>query len=204
MTRTCEKCPRELGAKNKSGLCRSCLSKRINADPVTIEARRRGIAAHYAKPGAREAVAKRIMAYNANVPPEHVEMRREHGKRQHARYFAGADGYARLQSPEARRKRGASVSETRMAWCPPELREEYRDLVRRQRLPAAEARAIIEAQAVRNAERAAKAEADRLAAMTPLERQLERVAKGARVIKVHPFRKAGPEMTLGGVSAGML
>ena len=131
-------------------------------------------------------------------------MRREHGKRQYARFFAGADGYARLQSPEVRQKRGASVSATRMAWCPPELRDEYRDLVRRQRLPAAEARAIIEGQAARNAERAAKAEADRLASMTLLERQLERVAKGARVIEVHPLRKTGPELTLGGVSANLL
>ena len=53
------------------------------------------------------------------------------------------------------------------------------------------------------AEAARAAEAARLAAMSPFERQLERVRKGA-AISVRPVLTKSYDRTLGGISAGML
>ena len=60
-------------------------------------------------------------------------------------------------------------------------------------MPAAEARRIIE-------DDLAAIERKRLASMTLLERQLERVRKGATVSVKPVMRRADPSYTLGGVA----
>lgn len=70
--------------------------------------------------------------------------------RQCAARLGGADLKARrmagLQTEQAKIRRGRAVSEHRMAWCPPELRDEARRLARIKRMKQAEVRAVILAQ----------------------------------------------------------
>ena len=204
MSQTCMDCSKTLGPKNQSGRCRSCMSKAINRDPAVAEARRAALRAHFAKPGVREAAAERMREYNTNMPEEHRERRREHGRRTYKRYLAGPENHGVVQSADARRNRGAAVREAAMGWCPLHLRAEYRRLTISKRLKAAEARALIEAQMVAEAEREQTAERARIAAMTPFERQMERVRNGARVVDKVKTHRADHDFTLGGVATGML
>lgn len=51
------------------------------------------------------------------------------------------------QDPTYRAKTSAAISEARMAWCPPHLREAHKRLVKRKRIPSAVAREMILEQA---------------------------------------------------------
>ena len=81
----------------------------------------------------------------------------------------------------------------RTHWVPAGY-EQLNFKLRRKRIPLDERQSIIRAQA-------ASDERDRLAAMTPFERQLERVRNGARLVAKPDTRPTGPSMTLGGVTA---
>ena len=96
---------------------------------------------------------------------------------------------------EMNRQKGRKRTEALLAWCPQERLKRYCAL--RDRLGAPEAKRRVLAEI-------AQAERDRLAAMTPFERQLEAVRNGARVVeKVRvPGREYGFSLT--GCSAGML
>jgi hypothetical protein len=75
--------------------------------------------------------------------------------------------------------------------------DEYQRLRKNVRLGAVEARRIVCAQA-------ASDERQRLAALSPHERQMERVRNGAKLVEKPDFRTAAPGYTLGGVSSWML
>ncbi len=75
-----------------------------------------------------------------------MERKREHGRRQYRDCLSRPDVLAKNRAPEVRKAAGRKTSETRMAWCPPELRAEYRTLIHSKLIPAAEARRIIEAE----------------------------------------------------------
>ena len=239
MTRTCAKCPAELGLRNRSGLCRACLAHRMNADPVVIANRAAGTRKHHLRPEVIAASTARLAKYMANMPEEHRQRRRERGKANAARLVEAG----RNLSPQTRAENGRKRSETALSWCPPEWRAHYRRLTSRG-IRAAEARRRVldliagipepgkylqqkaklawlpdewrkrygylrtrygaaEARARVEAEIAAAARA-RLAAMTPFERQLERVRNGAKLVEKLVFRSADPAYTLGGVATGML
>src|SRR5690606_3617104 len=52
-------------------------------------------------------------------------------------------GAKAASTPEARKKAGKSLTARRLAWCPPELRDDYLHLVRRCHYRKEEARRII-------------------------------------------------------------
>jgi hypothetical protein len=53
---------------------------------------------------------------------------------------------AATRTPEVRRRRSVMVTESRLGWCPPPFRADYRRMVDLKRFTAAEARALIEPQ----------------------------------------------------------
>lgn len=83
----------------------------------------------------------------------------------------------------------------RLAWLPDDWRETYQRLVKRVGQDQAK-RTILD--------RIAAKEAARIAAMTPFERQLEAVRKGAKVITRPVLRAPEYAYTLGGVASGQL
>ncbi len=221
---TCRDCSAPLGPRNQTGYCRSCSVKRSNADPVICARRRAGIAAKFDDPAYRAAHVARCIENSRSVSGEALERRREHGRKMSSVLRTNAASF----SKEMRAENGRKRSETVLAWCPPEWREKYRDLKKRGRT-AAEARSLVLRLAAGAAEptkyaqqkaklawcpparldeyrRAAKsmgaAEARRIieADMTPFERQMARVAAGAKLIEVRPLRRAEHAYTLGGVS----
>jgi hypothetical protein len=102
---------------------------------------------------------------------------------------------SRLHPPTRERVEQQQASREKLAWCPPQYAGLNTEL-RRKRIPAAERRRVI-------ADQAAADERARLAAMTPFERQMDRVRQGAGITECVPMpsRQYG---TLGGVSGGML
>lgn len=186
-------CAGLIGLKNRTGYCRSCRAKHLLASPEFRARQRAGVAAYHAQPAVRAASAARMAEWNRNLPEHELERRRDHGRRQFEKYLGTPEGKARSNSPEARKKKGGAISDTRYADIPKHLRDEVRRLNRQQHIPAAEARRLV-------LEQAAADERRRLAAMTPHDRRLERIRNGARIVEVHPMRRADPAYTLGGVA----
>lgn len=154
----CSDCGSVLGRRNVSGRCRTCTIKRVNACPTTAAKRKAGIHAKITRdPEFRAALVSRAVTLHERLTPEQQEARRLHGVRQRDTVLSRPDVQARTHSPEARAQRGRSASATWLSWCPADRRDEYRRLVRSKRLPAAEARAIIEAE-VAGSQAAAKRE----------------------------------------------
>ena len=224
--RTCAKCDALLGRRNTSGLCRPHLVERNNADPQIIARRRAGILRRFADPVYREAHAERCRAFNRNLPDEVRESRRRHGKLIKAERLRAANA---AMSDAVRAENGRKRSDTVLAWCLPEWRAHYRDLKSRGRR-APEAKAIVlgliaggpapqryarqrskmdwcpperrrEYEKLRSILGAPAARAALEAEFTRFERQLARVAAGAKLITVTPLRRPDPDRTLGGVAS---
>jgi len=136
--------------------CRSCLARRINADPELRRRRAEGIARHQARPGVKAAYRERMAEVSAAMwaDPAYVERRRAHGKRQAATVLARPDVIDAGRAPDVRARATATREETLLGWCPPEWRDHYRYLNRTKRIPAAEARKMIEAEIPGTAEHA--------------------------------------------------
>ncbi|GGB14906.1 hypothetical protein GCM10011380_00390 [Sphingomonas metalli] len=105
-------------------------------------------------------------------------------------------------TPEMKARRGRATAEghrrrqeQRLAWCPLDRRDELAKLCRR--YGAEEGRRIMR-------EDLAAKERKRLAGMTSHEIAMERLAKGSKLVTVHPMRKADAAFTLGGVASGTL
>jgi hypothetical protein len=144
-------CGATLGPRNKSGVCKSChgraMATRMAHDPVLQERRRAAVAKHFEDPENRARRAASLIRRNSRDVPEAERQRRaECGRELHRRYLATPEGKAKVNSSESRAKRGKTRSDRVLAWCPPELRDAYRELNCRKHYTAAEARAIIEAQ----------------------------------------------------------
>lgn len=138
----CSSCYKPLGRGNKSGMCRSCVCQRLNTDPEMHARKVAGTRKKYEDPA--WVAAKRAKLIEIGRRPDVIEKRRIRGREHAKAVLTRPDVWNRTQTPEARARAGRKRSETVMGWCPPELRDEYRDLVRSKRIPAAEARAIIE------------------------------------------------------------
>ena len=227
MSRACSACPAPISRGNQSGLCRSCVQVRLNADPIVAANRRAGMTAYWADPENRAKGKARAVAMGQNLSDAERERRRQYGRATLREKLVAAN--AALTS-EQRADNGRKRSDTVLAWCPPEWRDKYRDLKKRGRKAAVAKRIVLDLIAGRAAPilyakqkakmawcpPARRAEYDRLrqkhgaaearrlteAAMSPFERQLARVAAGAKLITVQPLRRAEPTMTLGGVSSG--
>lgn len=174
--RTCLDCPKSITPKSKTGRCVACSAKARWADPAHR-------AAHRA--GAKRGAAKRL----AN-PAEAERLR--------AVMLAN-----RRTDPDVIARANASRDRTVMGWCPPEHRELNRHL-RARGVLLPERKALIAEQVAIEERRAAAAEAARMAALSPLERQLAKVRAGARIVEVRPMRRADYAFTLGGVATGAL
>lgn len=228
MTAACSSCPATLGPKNKSGYCRSCVAKRLNADPAVAELRRAGIARKMAEPEHRAACIARLVERNSNLTEAERERRREHGRKMAPIITAAA----RSMSAEIRAANGRKRSATALAWCPPEWRAHYLDLTKRGRRAPEAKRIVLGMIAGRPApmpyaQQKAKlawcpevrrdeyrklqkslgsAEARRIieADMSPFERQLAKVASGAGLVPAFKPTTTGHAFTLGGVATGMI
>lgn len=146
MDRVCADCGKQISKSSKSGLCHPCWQYKSNRDPERIAKRGAAIRAkHQIDPTIRLRIAAGIKAFIANSPEEQERRRTApHLKDMHIK------GVAAARNPEVLAKRARTISEQRMAWCPPELRDEYRYLVRIKGLRHPQAREIILAQHEKN------------------------------------------------------
>ncbi len=216
MTKTCTQCSRAMHGSARNPVCLACRSSRICVDcgtPVSYRSTGRcrpcSIAEMTSRPGhaERQAAAMRVF----NRAPENAGKRREAALKGVVTKLSKPDGAARMaengrrygkqnieltRSAAARAKAGAAISARKMAPVPVEYRDLYRQL-RRPGTSADEALAMV-------LEQQRADEARRLAAMTPFERQLERVRNGAQVVE--KFKPAAVEhaFTLGGVAGEAL
>ncbi len=191
MTRSCMDCGTAVSAHSK-GRCRSCACKLMNRDKDLIAQRTATMAKIQASPDfkQRHAVACREAKARVMADPVVVEKMREAGRR------VGAKNFWHANTPECRAKAGQAIRARHLAWCP----ERYWPLnaeLKRAGFKIAERRRLI-------ADQAAADERARLAAMDPLERQMERLAKaGGLLVEVQPIRRSEPTMTLGGVPSSL-
>lgn len=141
MSFACQTCGKELGRNNRSGYCKHHVSAAKAQDPAWREAQKAGAKrALQANPERMEALKARIRARNTS--PEHRAWAADR-----ARQMGLAEiGRAVAHTAEAQAKRSASCIATKLSWCPPHLREDYRRLIRTKHIRAAEAREIILAQ----------------------------------------------------------
>ena len=104
----------------------------------------------------------------------------------------GARNFWREQGPEKRAAAIYAIRCNKLAWCP----EHYwpmNEELRKRGMLLAERQTII-------ADEVARAERRRIAALDPLERQLERLRNGAQLVPTFKPSRAGPDYTLGGVA----
>lgn len=182
MTRTCTDCDKPICRTNRSGYCKPCCVM------------------HNFHSG-ENAAKRKANATAAVQSAEHRQRQSRNAIRMHADRRDDAEWQARLkrqgaalrfhptyeESWRAGRKRGI---EQGYAWCPPEFREAYATL--RKKVGAAEAKALVMIDVER-------AERERVASLSPFQRQEERLRKGASVVAKFNPRRADPSYTLGGV-----
>jgi hypothetical protein len=135
----CIECGKGLGRDNRTGLCHAHSAARIGRDPsarAKVSATRRRL--FQADPAFRQRAADQLVEARKHRGNPGENFKRD-------RLWEKGNAVRPAGSP-ARLAAGAQVSATKLAWCPPHLRGEYRFLTQRKRLFAGEARAIIEAQ----------------------------------------------------------
>lgn len=139
--RTCGGCPATLGERNTSGFCRQCFSKHVPMSEDRKAKLREGIRRRIAAdPEFKKSLQER--ARKASRSPNAVKARTERFRRE--KIWEAGNKAAR--NPEARKKAAIATRDTRLAWCPPHLRQAYLDLIYVSRIKAAEAREMILAQ----------------------------------------------------------
>lgn len=200
---TCSECPNPIGKASKSGRCKPCAMRLMHSDPVftakrnaatreanqrpEARAQRRATAiARYSDPANRKAMSDACKAALA-ADPERAAWRKKHGadvlRAFHARGEFDWSAWHRERKAQA------------FAWLPEDKVESYRSL--RTKVGAERAKAMI-------LDEIARAERKRIAAMSPFERDMERLRNGAGLVAAPDFRTAGPAYTLGGISSASL
>lgn len=136
----CKVCGSTLGRYNRSGHCRRHVAALNATRPGWKEKIRDGINRRFAEdPELLAAVKRRASALGRD--PATRQMRSENFKK--GQYWKLGNA---AQSKDSRARAGRAITEHRLSWCPPELRAEYHQLYRSKRVPAAEARKMIEQQ----------------------------------------------------------
>lgn len=143
--RTCLDCGAHVSRQSK-GRCRPCSTAHLNSDPAIAERRRANLKSFQSRPEVKQRQRDSLARYMANMPERDREARRERGRRIYRDILNTPEIRAKSNSREARAQAGRARTETMLGWCPPELRDDYRALLMRRDLSAAEARAIIEQQ----------------------------------------------------------
>lgn len=111
----------------------------MRADPAFEAKRIAGINSKIARDPAYKEQMRERMRKAASLPHA-TEIRRQ--KAIELRFWE--KGWeAAPKGSEARIRGGKRLSDTRLAWCPRELRDQYKKLVRSNKIPAAEARVMI-------------------------------------------------------------
>lgn len=139
----CGECGKQLGLCNKTGYCAVCGTRRMNADPVFQASRVAGVKRKWQDPeyaAKMRKIAQRLGRVSA-LDEELQERRRKHGKRVYAALLCRPDVMAR--SLASRKAMGPKIRAMRMAWCPPELWDKHKHLVRCKKMKTAEAREIV-------------------------------------------------------------
>lgn len=169
--RTCGGCGKSICDQNKSGRCRPCNVRHMNADPVTRMQRGETVRRKCQVDPLYRARKASVAIANKNSAMLDPEKRANMAASWRA-------NLAKAFTPEALAKREAVFPETmrrrserQMAWCPAEYREEYRRLVISKHIRASDARQIILDQI----------KADE-AKLSPFERQERALAKGAQLV----------------------
>lgn len=200
---TCSECPNTIGKASKSGRCKSCAMKVLHSDPEFAARRNAATAKANRSPEARAKRSARAAEFYSNP-----SNRKAHAEACRAALFGNPE---RL---ERRRKMGADVFRAfharkdfdwstwhrerralEFAWLPKELTEEYRSL--RNKVGAEQAKAMI-------LDDLARAERKRLAALSPFERDMERLRNGAGLVAAPDFRTSNPDFTIGGIASASL
>lgn len=132
-------CGATIGRKNRSGLCRTCVIMSVNERTTSAERSARWHRTLYLRPQLREEMSARCARMRA------VPGRMENARRKVVEGRLWEKGVA-ARTPEDFAKAGRARTETTIGWCPPELRDEYRRLVKVKHMTSAEARAVIMAQ----------------------------------------------------------
>lgn len=139
MAGNCKTCGAPITRQSRTGYCKKHVAAAIAQRPEWREAQRAGIVRGLqANPERKDRLREQIQA--VGMLPQAVEARRQ-------RFLTERiweRGIATLAAnPELRALSGKRQSNTKMAWCPRELRDEYKRLVYSQKIPAAEAKAMI-------------------------------------------------------------
>lgn len=192
--RTCFGCGKGITDQSKTGRCRSCNLSASHADPemnarrmaaLTVALRTDEVRARksnaakrvWSKPEMREKMSMSMKAALADPAKaaNHRAASRENLRRWHQTtdidWSAHHKARARATAP----------------WCPADRYDELLKLSKA--LGRAEAERVLKEDIVAK-ERA----------MTPFERQMARVAAGAKLVEVRPLRRADHDFTLGGVA----
>lgn len=149
MLNCCKTCGAKLGERNKKGYCRSHLSAAMAQDPAWREKQRKGIRDKIANDPQYLADC-RARADRLAKDPGIKAMRAEQFRRLRVWECGTATQKA---NPEIRKRAGRTLSDRKMAWCPPHLRNAYRELLYTKGYLAADARALILEQERREIER---------------------------------------------------
>ncbi len=134
---SCKNCSGPISAKNKSGYCKSC-APRFAKHPDHGERVRRALKRKFAAdPEAKERARETA---RANLFSDKARKARSEAAK---RIGLSEIGRRAASTPEARAKAGRTITAKRLAWCPPELRDEYLRLSRRCHYRKEEAKRII-------------------------------------------------------------
>jgi hypothetical protein len=157
-----------------------------------VEARNAKTAETRRDPLVRERVSKATRAgkQRAAERPGVRERRQEMGR------IYGAANFWRNGDAEAQAAGRESIRRKRLEWCPEQYWPLNREL-RNKHLTLAERQEII-------GKMVADAEAARLAAMSPFERQAEKIRNGGKVVDAFKPTTTDHAFTLGGVATGMI
>lgn len=188
--RTCLDCSSPISRESK-GRCRKCAMRIVNADPALIAIRNEHTRIKRLDPvvRARHADATRAGKRRSMERPEEAERLRRSGLE------IGRKNFWRNGDAATQANARAAIQRSHLTWCP----ERYWSLnaeLKRKHLTLAERKRVIAAEVARE-------ERERLAALTPFQRQMEQAAR-VGIVEKQDFRTGGPAMTLGGVASGML
>jgi len=178
LPKNCSDCGKQL-VRSATGYCRQCFNRRTNADPVARAHRKEGTQRWNAQNGAKVVLRARKGAATRAANPEYIAKLRETVRTKVQPHSYTPEAIARRDMV----KRGRAISQARLPWCPPEWLDHYR-LLRRKSFSAAEAKTMT-LQAIKDA--AAK--------LSPFERQMRALERGAKLIEVGE----GPSLARPGV-----
>lgn len=192
--RTCSDCAKPISRHSK-GRCRVCVLHAARKDPEKEARRIAALRAVLVTPEQRAAksAARRKMLADRKDDPVWQEYLRQSGHRMRQQFLAtpGAEEKRRA----AQKMCGKKISDRFLSWCPQDRRDEYQAL--RKKVGATEAKRVMLAEFEAD-------EARRKAALTPLQRQIERLQAGGVLTPAFRPSRSNHDFTLGGIASGML